>query len=84
MTSQTPPADIHNRPCIHVGKQEPEDFTVAAYDSVQRQEYLQPLWARVVVPVEELSVEPSARYSVRITDIEAYNEQMRRLIGIDG
>jgi hypothetical protein len=57
-------------------------LTVAEYDDAQRQRIDQPLWARVVPTVENLTAEP-ARWGARITDAEAYEIQMRRLIGLD-
>lgn len=77
------PGDIVTRPCIHVDKDDQTDYTVAGYDAVQRQRRLQPLWARVVVSVEELTETPASPYKVRITDLEAYNAQMRRLLGLE-
>ena len=57
-------------------------MTVADYDAVQRQRKDQPLWARVVPPVEQLTDKP-ARYGARIIDADLYAAQMRVLIGLD-
>lgn len=82
-TQPAVPADIRTGPCIHVDLNDQTDFTVAEYDAVQRQRRLRPLWARVVVPVEELTETPAWPHNPRITDHEAYNVQMRRLLGLD-
>ena len=59
-------------------------FTVTEYDQIQREPYNQPLWARRVPAVESLLMEPSdpGRWSVRIIDQGAYDDQMRRLLGL--
>jgi hypothetical protein len=78
----TSPVDRH---CIEV-EVRPDDtrtFTVAEYDAVQRERYNQPLWAYRVDPVEQLTAEGHWPYPTRITDTEAYNAQMRRLLGLD-
>ena len=68
-------------PCIEVLiSGEASLFTVTDYDEVQRQRYDQPLWARRVPPVEDLTAEPVGNYPTRIIDLKAYEAQMRLLL----
>ena len=74
---------MENEPCIEVDLAgDVRRLTVAEYDAVQRQRKDQPLWARVVPPVQDLTDEP-ARWGAKISDQVAYNSQMRRLLGLD-
>jgi hypothetical protein len=75
----------HDRHCIEVdlGPNDLLSFTVDEYDTVQRQRYDQPLWARRVDPVQDLKDEGHRPYPTCITDRDAYNAQMRRLLGLD-
>jgi len=79
MTSET--SDLLTRPCIEVVvTSERRPFTVVDYDSVQRQNINQPMWARRVPAVEVLTTEPSSPYDVRVTDAAAHNAQMVALL----
>ncbi len=80
MTATTTPPDI--RPCIERPSDDNQCFTVAEYNAVQCQCYLRPLWARTAPPVEELTTAP-ANWGIRIFDQDAYNAQMRKLLGLD-
>lgn len=73
--------ELQTRSCIQVGVERPL-WTVAAYHEIQQQRVDQPLWARVVPRVEELTLEPQ-RWDARIIDPAAYEAQMRLLIGLD-
>jgi hypothetical protein len=75
------PAGLFDRPCIATFTSDVRHFTVSEYDTLQRQRFDRPLWARVVPRVEHLTTEPG-RYDVRITDQEAYDAQMWALIGL--
>jgi hypothetical protein len=70
-------------PCILVViRREARFFDVASYDEIQRQRYDQPLWARGVPPVEELTCVP-ANYDAQVIDPAEYAKQMRRLLGLE-
>jgi len=68
--------------CIAVDLSPIRTFRVEDYDHVQRERHDQPLWARRAHPVQGLTPTPNSQ-GARVTDVEAYQAQMRVLIGLD-
>ncbi len=80
-----PDPALRDKPCIEGAFSDGhEHFTVADYDALKGERYNQSIWLWRAPEVHDLTTQrPPEGWDVHISDVQAYNAQMRVLIGLD-